>query len=110
MAALSQAVQRRAADTSFEFSICDEARAPDLVEGDFRVNDKELIAPVTVAQVQSMLDARDATNKRDFETMLDKSNEALTTSITNSMTLVSLGCSSSLQRRSRRSTRGCRQP
>ena len=86
MAALSQAVQGRAADVNFELSICVEARAPDLVEGLFQVNDRVLNAPVTVAQVHSMLDARDAANKRDFETMLGKSNEALTTSITTSMT------------------------
>ncbi|EGB03370.1 hypothetical protein AURANDRAFT_68073 [Aureococcus anophagefferens] len=74
VAALSQAVQRRAADTGSEFSICDESRAPDLVEGDFRVNDKELNAPVTVAMLDARLDARDATNKRDFETMLSDNN------------------------------------
>ena len=63
VAALSQAVQGRAADVNFELLICDEARAPDLVEGLFQVNDRVLNAPVTVAQVHSMLDARDATNK-----------------------------------------------
>jgi hypothetical protein len=46
--------------------------------GQFRVNDKELNAPVTVA----MLDARDATNKRSFETMLSDNNVTLTASIT----------------------------
>ena len=76
--ALSQAVQRRAADTGSEFSICDESRAPDPVVGQFQVNDKELNAPVTVA----MLDARDATNKRSFETMLSDNNVTLTASIT----------------------------
>ncbi|EGB03448.1 hypothetical protein AURANDRAFT_68002 [Aureococcus anophagefferens] len=82
VAALSQAVQGRAVDVNFELSICDEARAPDLVEGLFQVNDRALSAPVTVAQVQSMLDARDATNKRDFETMLGDNNVTLTASIT----------------------------
>ncbi|EGB02877.1 hypothetical protein AURANDRAFT_68481 [Aureococcus anophagefferens] len=82
VAALSQAVQNRAVETGVELSICDEERAPDQVVGDFRVNDKELSAPVTMAQVQSMLDTRDATNERDFETMLDKNNVTLTASIT----------------------------
>ena len=32
-------VESRAADTGFEFSICDEAQAPDPVVGDFRVHE-----------------------------------------------------------------------
>ena len=52
--ALSQAVQRRAADTGSEFSICDESRAPDLVEGDFRVNDRPARARACTANFQEV--------------------------------------------------------
>jgi hypothetical protein len=68
---VTKAVQSRAAAMKMELSICDEERAPDPVVGDFRVNDKELNAPVTAAQVQSMLTTRDeqqeASRKRDRE-------------------------------------------
>jgi hypothetical protein len=36
---VTKAVQSRAAAMKMELSICDESRAPDLVEGDFRVNE-----------------------------------------------------------------------
>ena len=75
---VTKAVESRAAAMKMELSICDEERAPDPVVGQFRVNDKGLNAPVTVA----MLDARDATNKRSFETMLSDNNVTLTASIT----------------------------
>ena len=48
---VTKAVKSRAAAMKMELSICDEERAPDPAVGDFRVNDKELNAPVTAAQV-----------------------------------------------------------